>query len=109
MLIMEVIAKALPSDPRRASMKASFSSIVLAFAAFCGSTPATTPVAAKTAVAKTPAIVAHPRENVAKNKPQTAARRTIRPPVREVTQCAPDDRKCEVDSKLRGSTYDLGF
>jgi hypothetical protein len=95
-------------------MKALFASMALIFAAFCWSAPAITPVAAKTPAAKTPAaktpaVVAHPRVSVAKSKPLASAPRTIRPPAREVTQCAPDDRKCEVESKLKGSTYDLGF
>lgn len=84
-------------------MKASLYSAALAFAV-CGSAPAIAPVAARPS-----AIVAHARESVAKSKPPNAARRPIRPPSREAAQCAPDDRKCEVELKLKGSTYDLGF
>jgi hypothetical protein len=85
-------------------MKASFSSIALAFVAFSGTAPAITPAAANT-----PSVVAHARGNVTKSKPLTGARRTIRTPSHEVAQCAPDDRKCEVELKLKGSTYDTGF
>jgi hypothetical protein len=82
-------------------MQTSFYSMAFAFAAFSWVVPAITPVAAQTS-----AVAAHGRDNV--SEPAARARRTrsIRAPFREMAHCAPDDRKCEVERKLKGTVYD---
>jgi hypothetical protein len=81
-------------------------SIAFALVAFSEIVLAIIPVAAQTRTNG-----AHGRENVTRGKPLAGVRRTqpIRAPFRETAQCAPDDRKCEVERKLKGKVYDPGF
>jgi hypothetical protein len=97
-------------------------SIRLAFAAFSGIVPITS------ALAQTSVVVAQTRENAVSTplpspRPlsqssrgsSAAARERARKrhqradsPSREMPQCAPDDRKCEVEHKLKGLGSDPG-
>jgi hypothetical protein len=76
-------------------MKASFYSSAIAFAASSGIVLTITPVAA----------------HVTRDKPRAGIQQTqtIRPLVRKMAQCAPDDRKCEVERKLKGLVFDPVF
>ena len=80
-----------------------FVSITLAFAAFSGI------VLITSLVVQTSAVVAQTQEDAA-SKRQTPHVRT-RPgqprPLAKWTECAPDDRKCEVERKLEGLVFDL--
>jgi hypothetical protein len=87
----------IQTDWRNTQMQASLYSNWLAFAAFSGFL-AITPVAAHTS-----AVVHHSREKATRSKPRTQA---VRAPLREMPRCAPDDRKCEVERKLKGQVSD---
>ncbi len=87
-------------------MKFPCYSIVIAMVAFTGIVPAINPASARTST-----VAAHGRENVTKSKPLPSVRRTkaTRAPLRETAQCAPDDRKCEVEQKLKAQVHDSSF
>jgi hypothetical protein len=84
-------------------MKASLYSNSFAFAAFSGIFLAIASVAAQTSAVA--------REKAPPRKPLPTAQRTqaVRAPLRVMPQCAPDDRKCEVERKLKGQVSDPGF
>jgi hypothetical protein len=90
--------------------------VTLAFAVFSG-----------IVIAQTSAVMAYARENVARKPPPHAHPFSSRPqrgssatagerarerhhradaPSRKIAQCAPDDRKCEVERKLKGLVFD---
>jgi hypothetical protein len=77
-----------------------FVSITLAFAAFSGI------VLITSVIAQTSAVVAQTQEDAASKR--QAPRVTLRQPrpLAKWTECAPDDRKCEVERKLKGLVFD---
>jgi hypothetical protein len=83
-----------------------FASIALAFAAFSGI------ALIVSVIAQTSSVVAQTQEDAA-STPLPPARQA--PPSRsaittyesrKIAQCAPDDRKCEVEHKLKGLVFD---
>ena len=84
-----------------------FVSITLAFAAFSGI------VLITSVIAQTSAVVAQTRENEASKPPPRGLPLSSRELASErhrradaPSQCAPDDRKCEVERKLKGRVSD---
>jgi hypothetical protein len=81
-----------------------FVSIAPAFAAFSGI------VLITSVIAQTSAVVAQTQEDAASKRQAPPVRTrgiTPRPrPLAKWTECAPDDRKCEVKRKLKGVVFD---
>ena len=68
-------------------------------------------------IAQTSAVVAQtqedapllpPRRQTPPSRPERAVRSLSRPSP-SFTECTPDDRKCEVERKLKGPVFDPGF